>query len=393
MNTVPFPVEIEYHATPRMDQRVLDAMMPYLTERFGNEASRNHSFGWEAEEGCDRAREQVATLIHAASVRDIVFTSGGRESNNLAIRGVAESYAEKGRHIITTVTEHRVVLDICRSLERLGYQVMSVPVDQYGCVDPEDVRKAIMDRTILITIAAANGEIGTLHRIADIGQVAKEHRVLFHVDGTQAVGKIPIDVQEMGIDLLSCTAHEMYGPPGIGALYVRSRNPRVRLTPLLDGGGQERGLRSGTLNVPGIVGLGTACELCGQELPEESARLVRLREILKDTIISHMTDVYLNGHPTQRLPGNLNLSFASVSREPLVNAIQDLATTSGVTSTSVTVSPSSALKALGVGEELAGASVRFHLGRLSTASEVEGLARLVIEKVIGLRALWKDGSY
>src|SRR6185369_14367293 len=305
-------VYMDNHATTPVDPKVLEAMLPYFTEKFGNAASRNHAFGWTAEAAVDQAREQIAALIKAKA-KEIVFTSGATESDNLALKGVVEFYKEKGNHIITAPTEHKAILDTCKALERKGLaQVTYVPVDETGLVDPDDIRKAITDKTILISIMQANNEIGTIQPLHEIGKLAKEKGILFHTDATQGVGKLPVDVDAMGIDLMSFSAHKIYGPKGVGGLYVRSRGPRVRITPQMDGGGHERGMRSGTLNVTGIVGLGKACELAGELMEAESERILRMREQLRQKITSQLDEVYLNGHPMQRLPGNLNLSFAFV---------------------------------------------------------------------------------
>jgi cysteine desulfurase len=385
MEMVKLPIYMDNHATTPMDQRVLDAMLPYFTEKFGNAASRNHSFGWAAEEAVDKGRSQIATLINAKP-KEIIFTSGATESDNLAIKGVVEFYKDKGNHVITCVTEHKAILDSCKALERAGKATVTyLPVDNYGMVDPEDVRRAITDKTILITIMAANNEIGTIHPIAEIGRIAKEKGIVFHSDATQGVGKIPIDVEKAGIDLLSASAHKMYGPKGIGILYVRSKGPRVRLTPIIDGGGHERGLRSGTLNVPGIVGLGTACEISGQEMEQESDRLRSLRDKLQAGLFERLDEVYLNGHPTQRLPGNLNISFAFVEGESLLMGIRDVAVSSGSACTSATLEPSYVIRALGTEEELAHSSIRFGLGRFNTEEEVDFVAQRVTDEVRRLR--------
>jgi cysteine desulfurase len=382
------PIYMDNHATTPVDPRVLEAMLPYFTEKFGNAASRNHPFGWIAEEAVDKAREQIAELI-GAKAKEIIFTSGATESDNLAIKGVVEFYKDKGHHVITCVTEHKAVLDTCKALERAGKaQVTYLPVDRYGRVSPDEVRTALTDKTILISIMYANNEIGTIHPIREIGKLAKEKGILFHCDATQGVGKVPVDVEKDGIDLLSMTAHKIYGPKGCGALYVRSKGPRVRLTPIIDGGGHERGMRSGTLNVPGIVGFGKACELCGQELETEAARLLALRTRLYEGITSELEEVYLNGHPTQRLPGNLNLSFSYVEGESFLMGLnQDIALSSGSACTSATLEPSYVLKALGVGEELAHTSIRFGLGRFNTAEEVDYVIERVVEVVRRLREM------
>lgn len=381
-------IYMDNHATTPVDQRVLEEMLPYFTEKFGNAASRTHVFGWEAEEAVEQARERVARLI-GASGKEILFTSGATESDNLAIKGVAEFYQDKGHHIVTCVTEHKAVLDSCRALERAGKaQVTYLPVDRYGMIDPDDVRRALTEKTILISVMYANNEIGTIHPIREIGRIAKERGVLFHCDATQAVGRIPVDVERDGIDLLSMTAHKMYGPKGCGALYVRGNRPRVRLVPLIDGGGQERGMRSGTLNVPGIVGFGKACALAAQEMETEAARLLALRTRLYEGITGQVEDVSLNGHPTQRLPGNLNLRFAHIEGESFLMTLnQEVALSSGSACTSATLEPSYVLKALGLSDEQAHASIRFGLGRFNTAEEVEHVIRRVVEVTKRLREL------
>ena len=382
------PIYMDNQATTQMDPRVLDAMLPYFSEHFGNAASRNHPFGWAAEEAVDTARSQIAQLI-GAKAKEIIFTSGATESDNLAIKGVAEFYKDKGNHIITCVTEHKAVLDSCKALERAGKaDVTYLSVDEYGMLNPDDVKNAITDKTVLISIMYANNEIGTIHPIREIGRIAKEKGILFHCDATQGVGKVPVDVEQDGIDLLSMTGHKIYGPKGCGALYIRAKGPRVRLTPLIDGGGHERGMRSGTLNVPGIVGLGKACELCGQELETEAAKLISLRTRLHEGINSKLEDIYLNGHPTQRIPGNLNLSFSYVEGESLLMGInKEIALSSGSACTSATLEPSYVLKALGVGEELAHTSIRFGLGRFNTEEEVDTVIDRMTEVVQRLRDL------
>src|SRR5271168_2334839 len=308
---VKLPIYMDNHATTPLDPRVLQAMLPYFTEKFGNAASRNHSFGWAGEEAVENARQQIASLINATP-KEIIFTSGATESDNLMIKGVAEMYREKGNHIITQAIEHKAVLDTCKNLEKHGFEVTYLPVQRDGRVDPEAVRKAITPKTILITIMYANNEIGVINPMAEIGKIAKEHGIFFAVDGVQAVGKIPVDVQKDNIDLLAITGHKIYGPKGVGALYVRRRNPRVQLSAIIDGGGHERGMRSGTLNVTGIVGLGKACEIAQAEMTEENNRLLDLRNKLQAGIFERLDEVYVNGHPTERLPGNLNVSFAYV---------------------------------------------------------------------------------
>jgi cysteine desulfurase len=380
-------VYMDNHATTPVDPRVVEAMLPCFTEMFGNSGSRNHAYGWEAEALVDTAREQVAKAI-GGKAKEIIFTSGATESDNLALRGVVEFYKEKGNHIITATTEHKAILDACKALERKGLATVTyLPVDKFGLIDLNQLRSAITDKTILISIMHANNEIGTIQPLHEIGKIAKEKGVLFHTDATQGVGKIPVDVEAMGIDLLSMSAHKIYGPKGVGALYVRARNPRVRLSPQLDGGGQERGFRSGTLNVPGIVGLGRAVEICSEEMERENDRLLRLRERLRQGIMSKLDEVYLNGHPMQRLPGNLNLSFAFVEGESLLMGLKDIAVSSGSACTSATLEPSYVLKALGVGDELAHTSIRFGLGRFNTEAEVDYVAERVVSEVTRLREM------
>jgi cysteine desulfurase len=305
------PIYMDNNATTRVDPRVVAEMLPYFTEKYGNAASRNHPFGWEAEAAVEEARERIAAII-GASAKEIIFTSGATESDNLALKGVAAMYKKKGNHVVTQATEHKAVLDTCKRLERDGFQVTYLPVDKYGQVSAEQVREAITDKTILVSIMAANNEIGTLQPVKAIGKLCKEKGVLFHTDAVQTIGKLPIDVEDMGIDLLSMTAHKLYGPKGIGALYVRKKDPRVRLEPQIDGGGHERGMRSGTLAVPLIVGFGAACEIAGREMAEESERTRSLRERLREAIMDQLPETYLNGHATERLPGNANISFAYV---------------------------------------------------------------------------------
>ncbi len=382
---VKLPIYMDNHATTPVDPGVLEAMLPYFTTKFGNAASRNHGFGWEAEEAVDAARNQIAGLVGGKS-KEIIFTSGATESDNLAIKGVVEFYKEKGNHIITCVTEHKAVLDSCRALERQGKATVTyLPVDKYGMVDPDDVRRAITDKTVLISIMYANNEIGTIHPIREIGKIAKEKGIIFHCDGVQAVGKIPVDVEADGIDLLAMSGHKIYGPKGIGALWVRSRGPRVRLTPIIDGGGHERGMRSGTLNVPGIVGFGKACELAKAGMAEEAARLTDLRNKLQAGLFERLDEIYLNGHPTERLPGNLNLSFAYVEGESLLMGISDVAVSSGSACTSATLEPSYVIRALGINEELAHSSIRFGLGRFNTEEEVDYVTERITREVRRLR--------
>ena len=382
------PIYMDNQATTPVDPRVIEAMVPFLGEIYGNAASRNHTFGWTAEEAVDQGRSQIADLV-GARPKEIIFTSGATESDNLAIKGVAEFYADKGNHIITAVTEHKAVLDTCKALERSNIaEVTYLAVDKYGRVDVDSVKNAIRDNTILISLMYANNEIGTLHPIRAIGKLAKERGILFHCDATQGVGKVPVNVDEDGIDLMSMSAHKMYGPKGCGALYVRSRGPRVRLRAQMDGGGHERGMRSGTLNVAGIVGFGKACELCGQELEAEAGRLIALRQRLHDGLTENLEEVYLNGHPTERIPGNLNLSFSYVEGESFLMGLnREIALSSGSACTSATLEPSYVLKALGVGEELAHTSIRFGLGRFNTEEDVDYVIRRVSEVVVRLREM------
>jgi cysteine desulfurase len=380
------PIYLDNHATTPMDPRVLNAMLPYFTEKFGNAASRNHSFGWESELAVENARKQIASLI-GATAKEIIFTSGATESNNLAIKGVAEMYAERGNHIITAATEHKAVLDTCKHLEKRGYRVTYLPLQQNGLIDLEMLRAAFTDKTILVTIMYANNEIGVLQPIAEIGKMCKERGVLFHTDAVQAVGKVPVDVIKDNIDILSLTGHKIYGPKGVGALYVRRRNPRVQITSQMDGGGHERGMRSGTLNVPGFVGLGEACAIAQKEMAEEAKRLAHLRDKLKNKLEAELDEVYINGTMEHHLPNNLNISFAYVEGESLLMGINDIAVSSGSACTSATLEPSYVLKALGAGDDIAHSSIRFGLGRFNTEEEVDYAAAKVIDVVRKLREL------
>jgi cysteine desulfurase len=380
------PIYMDNHATTRMDPRVLDSMKPYFLEIFGNAASRNHSFGWEAEEAVEKSRKQIADLI-GATAKEIVFTSGATESNNLAIKGTAQMYAERGNHIITQVTEHKAVLDTCKHLEKEGVRVTYLPVGKNGLIDLDQLQDAITDKTILISIMYANNEIGVVQPISEIGKIAKKKGVLVHTDAVQAVGKIPVNVISDGVDLLSLSGHKFYGPKGVGALYVRRRNPRVQLTSQMDGGGHERGMRSGTLNVPGIVGLGAAAEIARKEMAEESKRLEYLRDKLKDKILNNLDEVYINGTMEHHLPHSLNLSFAYVEGESLLMGINDIAVSSGSACTSATLEPSYVLKALGAGDDLAHSSIRFGLGRFNTEKEVDYVGDKVVDVVQKLREL------
>lgn len=380
------PIYMDNHATTPLDPRVLEAMMPYLTDKFGNAASRNHRFGWEAEEAVEKSRKQIADLI-GATPKEIIITSGATESDNIALKGAAEMYAEKGDHIITTGIEHKAVLDSASWLERLNIKVTYLPVDEDGLVKLEDLEKAMTDRTILVSVMAANNEIGTIQPIAEIGALTRERGILFHTDAAQGAGKMDLDVNRMNIDIMSLSAHKIYGPKGVGALYVRRKNPRVRLTPVIHGGGHERGMRSGTLNVPGIVGFGKACEISAREMESENKRLAALRDRLKDRIFAELDEVYINGSMEHRLPNNLNVSFAYVEGESLMMGLKDIAVSSGSACTSASLEPSYVLKALGVGEDLAHSSIRFGLGRFNTEEEVDYVAAQVVENVKRLREL------
>lgn len=385
--TLKLPVYMDYHATTPVDPRVVETMIPYFTEKFGNAASRNHSFGWTAEEAVNVAREQVAALVGAKNPKEIVFTSGATESNNLAIKGVAEFYKDKGNHIITSVIEHKAVLDTCKRLEKEGCEVTYLRVGKDGLVDPDDVQKAMTEKTILVSIMAANNEVGTIQPLAEIGKLTRTRGVLFHTDAVQGIGKMPFDVESMNLDLVSITAHKMYGPKGVGALYVRRSKPRVRITAQLDGGGHEFGMRSGTLNVPAIVGFGKAAEIMRVEGPAESVRIGKQRDALLQKLEAKLDELKVNGHREKRLPGNLNVSFAFVEGEALLMAIKDVACSSGSACTSASLEPSYVLHSMGIGDDLAHSSIRFGLGRFTTDEEVDFVADLVSRKVLKLREM------
>ncbi len=380
------PIYLDNHATTRMDPRVLDAMLPYFTDLYGNAASRNHEFGWVAEQAVDKARKQIADLI-GASAREIIFTSGATESNNLAIKGVAEMYAEKGNHIITAATEHKAVLDTCKKLEKNGCRVTYLPLKGDGLIDLDMLKEAFTDKTILVSIMYANNEIGVIQPIAEIGKMCRERGVLFHTDGVQAIGKVPVNVNTDNIDIMSITGHKLYGPKGVGALYVRRKAPRVQITAQMDGGGHERGMRSGTLNVPGIVGLGEACAIAHRDMPVEMARLRAMRDRLKSRLEAGLDEVFINGSMEHRLPHNLNMSFLYVEGESLLMGINDVAVSSGSACTSATLEPSYVLKALGLGDDLAHSSIRFGIGRFNTDEEIDYVADKLIEVVSKLREL------
>ena len=380
------PIYMDYHATTPVDPRVVQAMVPFFTEHFGNPASRNHAFGWEAEEAVDEARKHVADLI-GASAKEVIFTSGATEANNLAIKGVAEMYREKGNHIITCVTEHKAVIDTCKKLEKQGGRVTYLPVQKDGRIDIGQLRDAITDKTILITIMTANNEIGVLQPIAEIGAIAKEKGVLFHTDAVQAAGKVPFDVNQMKVDLVSLSAHKMYGPKGVGALYVRRRNPRVLLAEQISGGGHERGMRSGTLNVTGIVGFGKAAAIAKAEMATEAERLRGLRDKLNAALHANLDEIFVNGSVEHRLPHSLNISFAYVEGESLLMGINDVAVSSGSACTSASLEPSYVLKALGAGDDLAHSSIRFGLGRWTTEEEVNYVVERLTNVVRRLREM------
>jgi cysteine desulfurase len=383
---VHLPIYMDNHATTPVDPRVLEAMLPYFGAKFGNAASRNHSFGWEAEQAVETAREQIAKLI-GATAKEIIFTSGATESNNLAIKGIAEMYRERGNHIITQVTEHKAVLDTCKRLEKAGCKVTYLPVKADGLIDLEQLKAAFTDKTILVSIMFASNEIGVIQPIEEIGKLCHEKGVIFHTDAVQAVGKVPVDVQKMNIDVLSISGHKLYGPKGVGALYVRRRNPRVQISEQINGGGHERGMRSGTLNVPAIVGLGKACEIAGEEMEAETKRLTGLRDYMKDKFLSKLDYVFVNGNMEHHLPGNLNMSFVYVEGESLLMGINDIAVSSGSACTSATLEPSYVLKALGLGDDVAHSSIRFGLGRFNTKAEVDYVSDKLIEVVLHLREL------
>ena len=380
------PIYLDYNATTPTDPRVVEAMLPYFTEIYGNAASRNHSYGWTAEKAVSSARDMLGSLI-GTSGKEIVFTSGATESNNIAILGVADFHKDKGRHIISSPIEHKAVIDPYHYLEQQGYEVTFLDVDQHGCISLEQLEQAIRPDTILVSLMGGNNEIGTVNPLEEIGRITRKHGVLFHTDATQAYGKIPIDVKRMNIDLLSMSAHKMYGPKGIGALYVRRKKPRVRLSPIHFGGGHERGLRSGTLNVTGIVGFGKAAELCAEEMASEAERLIGLRQRLYEKLTTELDYVFLNGHPTERLPNNLNLSFGYVEGESLMMGISDIAVSSGSACTSSSLEPSYVLRSLGVGDDLAHSSIRFGIGRFSTVEEIDYTAEQVISAVQRLREM------
>jgi cysteine desulfurase len=380
------PIYLDNHATTPVDPRVLEAMLPYLSSKFGNAASHSHSFGWDASAAVENARRQIAQLIGATS-GEIIFTSGATESNNLAIKGVAEACCAKGNHIVTAVTEHKAVLDTCKHLEKQGCKVTYLPVQRDGRIDLDQLKDAFTSKTLLVSIMAANNEIGVLQPVEEIGKLCREHGALFHSDAVQAMGKVPVDVNLMNADLVSLTAHKCYGPKGCGALYVRRSGVEAKVAPMIDGGGHELGLRSGTLNVPGIVGFGKTCELAQQEMPEESCRIAGLRNRLRDRLLAELESVLINGSMEHRLPGNLNLSFRNVEGDILMTALKDVAVSGGSACSSDKVEPSYVLKALGLSDDDANSALRFGIGRFNTEAEIDYAANRVVEAVKGLREL------
>lgn len=364
------PIYLDNNATTRPDPRVVEALLPYLQDIYGNAASHSHSFGWQAEAAVDQARAQVARLI-GADAREIVFTSGATESDNLALKGVAEAYTDQGDHLLTVVTEHRAVLDAAKHLENLGRRVTYLPVDRTGLIDLQELESSLTERTVLVSVMMANNETGTVQPIRQIGEICRRRQILFHTDATQAVGKIPVDVETLNVDLLSMTAHKMYGPKGVGALYVRRKSPRVRLTSQMDGGGHERGFRSGTLNVPGLVGFGKAAELCGMEQDRDAEHTQRLRDRLQNGLLHVIPQIGLNGHSTERLPNTLNMSLPGIGSDALMAGLSDIAVSSGSACSSASVAPSHVLKAIGLSDAEAHGSIRFGLSRYTTEEEID----------------------
>jgi cysteine desulfurase len=378
--TMKFPVYLDNHSTTKVDPRVVEAMLPFLTEHYGNAASKQHEFGWVAEAAVENARTEVATLI-GADAKEIVFTSGATESINLALKGVAEASSSEGNHVITAVTEHKAGLDACRNLERRGFRVTYLPVDRYGMISPDDVVRAITEKTIMVTIMMANNEIGTIAPVSEIGSLCRERRVLFHTDASQSAAKIPVNVSDLNVDLLSFSAHKMYGPKGIGALYVRTAHPRIRMAQQIDGGGHERGLRSGTLNVPAIVGFGKAADIARHQMTQDSERVSALRNALVEGITSRLEETWVNGHATHRLPNNANITFKHVNADQLMMDMKDIAVSSGSACTSASAEPSHVLKAIGLDDENVLSSLRFGLGRFTTAEEIDYATGRIAETV------------
>jgi cysteine desulfurase len=386
---IQFPIYMDYHATTPVDERVLDAMLPFYIEKFGNAASRQHKFGWIADEAVEQSRSSISKIFGAES-NEIIFTSGATEANNLALKGVAESLHPKGNHIVTVQTEHKSVLDSCARLEKQGHEITRLAVDDAGVINLDDIKKSLKNATILVSVMVANNEIGTIQAIDEVGKICRERGIIFHTDATQAIGKIEINVRAMNIDLLSFSGHKIYGPKGVGALYVRNTQPKIKPIRQIDGGGHERGLRSGTLNVPGIVGLAKALEISQEEMPEESVRLARLRDKMFSAFVTELDDVYLNGHPTQRLPNNLNLSFLHVEDNALMMSMKEIAVSTGSACSTGEAEPSHVLKALKLSQERLHSSIRFSLGRFTTEEEVDYVIGRIIENVKKLRALSKQ---
>lgn len=378
-----FPVYMDYNATTPVDPRVLEAMLPYFCEKFGNASSANHKYGWEAEEAVSKARAGVANLIGALP-REIIFTAGSTEANNIAIKGIAEIYSEKGNHIITCTTEHKAILETCECLEEKGFEITYLNVDEEGLINTEELKNAITEKTILVSLMAANNEIGTLQPIEEIGSICRERKVLFHTDATQAVGKIPVDVEKMNIDLMSISAHKFYGPKGVGALYIRSKNPRVKVSKQMHGGSQEKGMRSGTLNVPGIVGLGKACEICIEEMESEMQKHIKYRDKIIDSLLK-LDNVFLNGHNTKRLTNNINISFGNIEIDALIGELKDISISTGSACTSASMKPSHVLSAIGRSDELARSSLRISFGRFTTEEEIDYTIKRIVSVVEKLR--------
>lgn len=383
---IKFPVYLDNHSTTRVDPQVLEAMLPYFTENYGNASSKSHEFGWKAEAAVDLSRSLIARLLKCEP-RDMIFTSGATESINLAIKGAAETHSAKGNHIITTVIEHEAVLDSCKNLERKGFDVTYVKVNERGLVDPKDISDAVTDKTILVSVMYVNNEIGTIQPIKEIAKICKAKKILFHTDATQAVGKLPIDLSKLGVDMLSFSSHKMYGPKGVGALYKTGKLPRVRIAPQIDGGAQEKGLRAGTLNVPGIVGLGKACDIAAKELENEATRVTLLRDRLYNGIISAVKDVRLNGDPVKRIPGNLNISIQGIDADSLMISMKEVAVSTGSACSSESVEPSHVLKAIGLDRNLMRSTIRFGLGRFNTEEEIEYVIKKFAKKAAYLRSV------
>jgi cysteine desulfurase len=383
-----FPIYLDNHSTTRVDPRVVDSMFPYFSQHYGNAASKHHQFGWTAEAAVEHARTQIARLI-GSDTKEVIFTSGATESINLALKGVSQGYASRGNHIITAQTEHKAVLDTCKRLEEQGFQVTYLPVDKYGIVSPDDVSSGITVKTILVTIMLANNEIGTIGHVGEIGAMCRNRGIIFHSDATQAVGRIPVDVSLLNVDLLSFSAHKMYGPKGVGALYIRRAKPQLKVVSQIEGGGHERGLRSGTLNVPAIVGFGKAAELARSEMVEESKRVSVLRDRLANEVTTGLDETRVNGHATQRLPNNANITFAHVEADRLIMDMKEIAVSTGSACTSASPQPSHVLRAIGLSDADVHSSIRFGLGRFTTEEEIEYTIRRVVETAKAARQKWQ----